>query len=298
VDHDWQILATPLDSAGAGEGEERAPRALLEGGVARVSANAPIWLDTCIADPVRDEESGVIGVAALRRATEVIAHAVAGVLAAGGRPLVLGGDCAVVPGILGGVRRAGLDPGVFYLDGHPDACDGATSPTGEAADMTLSVLTGGGPHELEPAHAPTPVISAERIVLAGFRGDVPAEIRLRDGSLVTEVSRLPRALRRYDAEALRALGPSRMVTQALHELGAPGRPVWLHLDVDILDEAEMPAVSYPQPRGPTVAELTELLERLAAGAGLAGAHVTCFNPDLDPDGRALATVVELIGRFT
>jgi arginase len=32
-------------------------------------------------------------------------------------------------------------------------------------------------------------------------------------------------------------------------VGRSSRPAWLHLDLEVLDEAALPAVTYPQPRG-------------------------------------------------
>ena len=40
------------------------------------------------------------------------------------------------------------------IDGHPDALDGATSPTGEAADMDLAVVTGRGAPALDGPRGP------------------------------------------------------------------------------------------------------------------------------------------------
>ena len=60
---------------------------------------------------------------------------------------------------------------------------------------------------------------------------------------------------------------------------------WLHLDVDVLDPAVMPAVDSPDPGGLGRDELVELLAPLAASPRCVGMEVTVFDPDLDPDGR-------------
>jgi arginase len=66
---------------------------------------------------------------------------------------------------------------------------------------------------------------------------------------------------------------------------------WLHLDVDVLDAAVMPAVDSPDPGGLDAARLTGLLTALAPGA--AGANVAVFDPDLDPDGRYARLLVDI-----
>ena len=67
---------------------------------------------------------------------------------------------------------------------------------------------------------------------------------------------------------------------------------WLHLDVDVLDPDVMPAVDSPDPGGLTPEELITLLTALAPAA--LGAHVTVFDPDLDPDGRCADLLVEVV----
>ncbi|MDR9372508.1 arginase family protein, partial [Conexibacter sp. JD483] len=72
---------------------------------------------------------------------------------------------------------------------------------------------------------------------------------------------------------------------------------WLHLDLDVLDERELPAVSYPQPQGLSWGELEQLLEPLTASPALIGLSASDLRADLDPDGAHARRVVELLGRL-
>jgi arginase len=72
-------------------------------------------------------------------------------------------------------------------------------------------------------------------------------------------------------------------------------PYWLHLDVDVLDEDVMPAVSYPTRSGLTWDGLERLLGPLARSA-LIGVDVTDYNPDLDPDGHLGRRLADLLVR--
>jgi arginase len=290
----WRIVCAPLDSAGAREGEERAPAALLGAGIEGLSPLAPLRPDTALRSSERDAASGVIALADLRRSTEAVRGAVAAVLAQGNRPLLLGGDCAMLPGALAAARAEIPELRLLYVDGHPDACDGTSSPTGEAADMTLAALTTGRIPELVPSGAATPVLPPERVALVGYRGEAPADVELADGSLVTESSLLAEGLVRIDAAELAARGASDAAARALSAIGADRSPLWVHFDVDVLDGAEMPAVSYPQPGGPSAGEIAELLGAALSRARTAGFSLACFNPDLDPDGAALEAVASLV----
>ena len=73
-----------------------------------------------------------------------------------------------------------------------------------------------------------------------------------------------------------------------------GVPMWLHLDVDVLDPSIMPAVTYPQDGGPDTDELAAVLTPLAAAPNLLGVSIADFRPDLDPDGRHAARLVTLL----
>ena len=71
-------------------------------------------------------------------------------------------------------------------------------------------------------------------------------------------------------------------------------PAWLHLDLDALDQAALPAVSYPQPRGLDWESFVALARPLLASDALVGASVADFNPDLDEDGAQARRIVNAL----
>jgi Arginase family len=90
-------------------------------------------------------------------------------LSSGARPLVLGGDCTILLGILAAVRDQHESRiGLWFLDGHADFYNGSTSPTGEGADMELAIATGDGPAGLVDLVEP-PLVAAREVVLLGHR---------------------------------------------------------------------------------------------------------------------------------
>jgi arginase len=294
----WRIIAAPLDSAGADLGEVRAPRALLAAGLGYAIGTDDVqWIDTHIGSPSRDLATGVIGVGDLRRATGLVADAVRRTLDEGKRPLVLGGDCALLPGAIAGARRHHDDLVLTFVDGHLDVYDGRVSPTGEAADMDLAVLTGHGPPGLVPLGSPRPLLPAERIAAIGFRREAPPDILLGDGRLVGEADVVDPGVHLFDSATLLRDGPAATARAARAAIG-PDKPMWLHLDVDVLDALAMPAVSYPQGGGPGIGDLGALLDALLRGCPPAGATITCFNPDHDHEGVLAHTLVGLLTRLS
>nr|WP_246345425.1 arginase family protein [Conexibacter arvalis] len=288
------MLGAPLDSAGAGEGEERAPAALRAAGIAEaVGASADRGDVTGLLRPAeRDPGSGIVAFAALVGASRALRDAVAEVARGGGRPLVLGGDCALLPGALAGCRAAGLEPGLWVVDGHPDAMDGDSSPTGEAADMDVAIVCGRGPAELIAlaGNGAVPLVDPARCAVLGLRP------RGADPGNDADLAQLDERIWRRDAPAIVAAagGPAMAGLEAAARLAAG--PAWLHLDLDVLDAEAMPAVSYPQPLGLAWEELEELLAPLAGAPGLIGCSISDLRSDLDPDGRFAARAVALLGR--
>jgi arginase family enzyme len=278
----FHVIDAPLDSSCAGRGEERAPAALRAAGLLdRLGARDAGEADARIRDAHRDSATGVIGAVDVRRASAAIADGVRRIRDAGHRPLVLGGDCTLLLGVFQALPRG---TGLWFVDGHADFYDGETSPTGEAADMDLSILTGHGPHGLLDRREP--LVDPAAVVLLGHRpGELGDDVALENG-------RLDPAIHALTAPEVRERGPARTGADAAARLVSG--PAWLHLDLDVLDESALPAVTYPQPLGLDWDELVTLARPLAAAPDLAGVSVADFNPDRDPDGAHAARVVEAL----
>jgi arginase len=276
----FAVIDAPIDSSGRGRGEERGPAAIRGAGLLeRLGARDAGEADARIRDHRREPTTGVVGASEVRRASAAIASSVREVLKGGERPLVLGGDCTLLLGVFAGVPEGS---GLWFVDGHADFFDGESSPTGEAADMELAVLTGHGPMGLlEPGR---PMLEPAAVVLLGHR---PAELH---PDTARENARLDPAIYALTAPEIREQGAHRVGEAAAARL--EGRPAWLHLDLDVLDEDVLPAVSYPQPRGLDWGELTALAQPLATAPNLLGISVADFNPDGDADGLYAARIVE------
>ena len=286
----WTILGAPLDSAGRGRGEELAPETLRRAGIVEAIAGRDAG---DIAFPLRpaerDARTGIIAFDSLVSASKQVADAVAMELASGARPFVLGGDCTVLIGALAGCRRNGDLDALWFVDGHADYFDGESSPTGEAADMDLAIVTGDGPEELTQLGGPGALIEPARVALLGHRA---ASL---DREVAAERARVPSALRQLDAPAILEAGPGRVGAETA--AGGGGGSAWLHLDLDVLDGEVLPAVSYPQAEGLDWAALGELLEPLLASPSLIGLSLADFNPDRDPDGTHGARIVTALGAW-
>lgn len=115
-----------------------------------------------------------------------------------------------------------------------------------------------------------------------------------DGSVMPADAGLETELTPAD---LRTRGMAEAGTAAATRLAAAGQ-YWVHLDVDVLDEAELPATDYLLPGGLTFAELGELMQPLVASPALAGLSIACYNPEKDPAAAGARALVALLGYCT
>lgn len=285
------IIGVPIDCTGRFTGVERMADALRAAGLAqRLNlpdlGNLPVTID----DPRRDPGSGIIGYEAVIRASEGIRTGVGALLARGERPLVIGGCCTLLIGVFAALRDHVGRVGLAFVDGHEDFYDGATSPTGECADMDLAILTGfGAPGLTEIAGAP-PLVAPRDVVALGWRDGEHARA---DGSPDPRI--LAPEMMICEVDVLKDVGVSASGTWIETSLRLDVECFWLHLDLDVLDENALPAVDYHMPGGLAWDELARLTRPLAHSPALIGADVTIYNPTLDPDGRYARRIVELLG---
>ena len=240
------FIGVPIDSVGRSGGTEHGPRALRELGLpAALGGPDHGDLPVRIRGEERDPATGLLGSADVLATTAAIRAETAARIGAGERPFLAGGCCAELPGALAGARDALGGPiGLAYLDGHLDLYDGETSPTGEAADMPISVALGLGPAGWVEACGGAS-LSPERTALLGFRDrEESLEYGMRQPE---QLDPAPRAL---GLEQLRDGDPGALAAELADELGSQGG-YWLHFDVDVLDPEVFPATDYLMPGGLT-----------------------------------------------
>jgi arginase len=284
----WVLVGAPLDCSGTDRGEARAPGALRDAGLAeRTGTRDAGDVYATVDDPNRDARTGVVGFEQIRRASSEIDSAVAAVLDEGGKPLVVGGDCTVLVGALTAAKERLGRVGLVFVDGHLDYFGGETSPSGEAADMDLAFVTGNGPEGLVDLASPPPIAEPGDVVVMGHRADTE-EGDPRETALVDERIQL------VEAPAIKRGDPERLGRYVAERLEAQAGRFWLHFDVDVFDQEEMPAVTYPLPDGLGWEHAEELLRPLVGSRRLVGLSVADFVPDKDPDGRYARRLVDLL----
>ncbi|HET8563846.1 MAG TPA: arginase family protein, partial [Candidatus Binatia bacterium] len=191
-------------------------------------------------------------------------------------PLVLGGDCSNIIGIMLALRRAGRY-GLFFIDGHADFYQPEAEPNGEVASMDLAIVSGRGPDVIADIDGLKPLVRDEDIVAFAFRD---AEQQREYGSRDIRTT----GIQSFDLELVRALGVTAAAEQAIGKLRKNNLGFWIHLDADVLNDEIMPAVDYRLAGGLEWRELGALLKTLMSSGHAVGMNVGIFNPRLDKDG--------------
>ncbi|GGM19301.1 hypothetical protein GCM10012279_42000 [Micromonospora yangpuensis] len=216
-----------------------------------------------------------------------LAERIGAIIDRGEFPLVLGGDCSVLIGSALAMHRLGEAVGgrigLVFVDGHSDfRHPGNASYVGAAAGEDLALVTGRGQADLAAIEGRRPYFRDIDVVVLGIRAQDEYRLDLQAAGIVTR-----------PVPALRAEGAAR-TAQWAHEQLADCAGYWVHIDVDVLDPAVMPAVDAPDPGGIAFAELEILLAGLVDTPHCLGVELTVFDPDYDPEGAYAAEIVNTL----
>jgi arginase len=216
-----------------------------------------------------------------------LADRIGTLLDAGEFPVVLGGDCSVLLGSALASSRLSSEMdgrvGLVFIDGHADfRHPGNASYVGAAAGEDLALVTGRGQSDLTNIEHRGPYFRDSDVVVLGIRTHDEHRVDLQAAGIAYRA-----------VPQLRAEGPARSAQWARRMLN-DCLGYWVHIDVDVLDPAVMPAVDAPEPGGIAYAELELLLSGLVATPHCLGVEITVFDPDYDLSGGYAAELVETL----
>jgi arginase len=205
-----------------------------------------------------------------------LATAVTAARARGAFPLTLAGNCISSVGTIGGLGAG--TTGVLWLDAHGDFNTPETTAGGFLDGMALATVVGRCWTSLAagvPGFAP---VAEENVVLVGARDLDPAEAELLAASGVVH-------LRSEDA-------PARLGTE-LERLGRRVDRLYVHVDLDVLDESEGRVNGYSGGPGLSCAGLLDAIGTAARRCHVAAGAITAYDPGYDGDGRIARTAIEV-----
>ena len=288
---DWELVGIPYTSAARPGGIADAIRVLRAEGLTERLATLGVadGGDLDLDGPSGERgSSGLLNEPALAELVRATRTRVAQILERGRRPLLVGGDCPVLLGPLAAIRDRRERPGLVMIDGHEDAWPPERSETGEASDSEVAIALGLVLRLPSPLDGLTPLLDTSALAMAGPR----------DAAEIAEagvVSIRDRVAAFADPEALRVGGIEDGIGGELAAIDADA--VWVHVDLDVLTTAAMPAVDYRQPGGLEWAELDRLAAVALGDPRCRGCSVVIYNPEFDPDRSDARRVVEFLARL-
>ena len=227
---------------------------------------------------IRDPETGINDLDLWVELSNSLSRKLGTILSREAFPLLLGGDCSILVGILSAFARRDTEVGLIFLDGHADFHSPETSPSGDPADMELSILTGRGPERITRIAGKYPLLKDEDVVVYG--------IRAWDNIAASNIEV-------YDRQRMMENGIKHTVKEGLKNFSQKELSLWLHFDVDVIDPDFMP-VMFPEPEGLTFEQTHEFLSLVWASGRVIGMSIACYHPKLDIDGCASVRLVTLI----
>ncbi len=203
------------------------------------------------------------------RTHEAIERLVGEVVRAGALPVVLGGDHSITEPVIRAVAAARGPVGLVHFDAHTD--------TGEEV-FGVERSHGTPMYRLVEAGA----VDGSRYAQIGLRGYWP-------GPKEFDWQR-ERGIASFFMHDVRDLGIREVVARALAHVGEG--PVYVTVDVDVLDPAFAPGTGTPEPGGMTSVDLLWAVREVASKIELAGGDVVEVLPTLIGSADVTALVAE------
>jgi arginase len=150
--------------------------------------------------------------------------------------------------------------------------------------MDVAIVAGRGPKKLAAMFGHSPLLLEEDIVLYGVRDLDPLEAKALAESKV----------RVYLRERIKSQGAEKAADEILRYFEAKCDYLYLHVDLDVLDESVFSASGLPVPDGLSKGEFRSTFKAMAERGKLCAVTLTAFDAAKDADGSQARRIVELV----
>lgn len=189
----------------------------------------------------------------------------------GAFPLVLAGNCMSAVGTFAGLRsRSRKIPGVCWFDAHADFNTPETTVSGFLDGMALATLTGRCWTQLTKSIPHFRAAADESVLMFGTRQLDSAERRALSASGV-----------HWPSSRRDSVSDSERLTALRKNVGE----VYLHIDLDVLDESVARVNQYACPVGLTTERVLDLIRDIGSSFHIGAAALTAWDPSYDPERR-------------
>lgn len=209
-----------------------------------------------------------------------IADAVAAGIASGRRVVIVGGNCTSLPGIIGGIQQShdsATRIGLVWFDAHGDFNTPKTTLTGRIGGMPVAVSAGLCYPEWRIGAHQDVVLPTDRIIMVDVRNLDPAEERL---------------VRSTAIDVVPVTGPR--LREAVERLAAKVDVIYLHVDLDILDESLAPSHETKEPNGPDIQTTLDAIRFVLDSGKVQAVGLVAIYPTGEGAETSLASASELL----
>jgi arginase len=289
------LLGVPTSAGAFTPGQEKAPAAIREAGLAKALGERGIEVRDLGDSPVwrwrpDSERPRAQNLDAVVRIVGETAERVEGALVDGGGPLlVLGGDCSIELGTLAGHLARDESIGLVYFDMHPDlnTPDSVSEGTFDWMGMAHALGVDGAAQELVGAGPRAPLLHDDQVLFLAYGPERARPFEL-DVMVRRGLAGIPEDVVADDPEAA--------ARRVLDEFAPRFDRLLVHFDVDVIDfnDAQL-SEDAVRGDGLTLDAAMRALRVLCGSERLSALTVTELNPlHGDEEGEQLRRFVDLL----
>ena len=203
-------------------------------------------------------------------------------------PLGLLGNCNSLMGMLAGLQQSGptrrpLKVGLIWIDAHGDFNTPETTLSGMLGGMPVACAAGKCLFRLRFKAGLDPAIPTKHIIMMCVRDLDPLEAELIDNSDITMIS------------TDEMVNWSKRAQNAMKRLSKQVDVIYVHIDLDVLDPAEIPGANLTAPNGPTAIQMGEALKRMLGYQKVGAFGVASFPLAEEGRDKNIQSTLKVIG---
>jgi arginase len=277
-----QIIQVPYDSGYKDYRMGRGPGHI----VRHLKAEKKFPMDELGADEVEVQGGFALEIGTSFAVARQLAEKVCNVFGRGDFPLVLAGNCISCIGTLAGLGDP--PPAIIWLDAHGDFNTPETTISGFLDGMALATAVGrcwGNLAATVPGFRPVPETQAVLLGAGDFDVDEHALLNRSAVSLI-------------DAQRIRKHGLRAALEPLLVKIQTVTGRAYVHIDLDVLDPAEVRVNHFTPTGGLTLAELLGIVSLVRERFVLAATAITAYDPEYDEGKKAVKVAVNVIRKLS
>ena len=201
-------------------------------------------------------------------------------------PLGLLQNCNGLMGMLAGIQRSeGWKPlkvGLVWIDAHGDFNTPETTYSGMLGGMPVAVSCGLCYDRLRRTCGLDPALPTKYVTMVGVRDTDPYEQESIDRYDISQIT----------VDDLRNNSPA--IDMEMERLSTLCDKIYIHVDMDVLDPADIPGAGLPVANGPTAKELADAIEVMFEYPKAAAFGVASYPAARDTEKKGLKSVYALI----